>query len=73
MDAPGTISPLDRVVKDPQTVELDGARVMSPIDGVKLRVAVTRADEYRTVCEIYDERWGFHRLPPDSDLIPYRA
>ena len=50
-------------MKDVQTVDSEGREVGDPIDGVDVRPAVTHADERGTLCEIWDERWGFAAEP----------
>jgi dTDP-4-dehydrorhamnose 3,5-epimerase len=46
-------------VRDEQTVTPAGERIATAIDGVLVRRAVTQTDERGSLCEIYDERWGF--------------
>jgi dTDP-4-dehydrorhamnose 3,5-epimerase len=58
-----TIVGLDLARKDTQTVTPEGARLVDPIDGVFIRRPRTQADERGTLCEIYDERWGFTEAP----------
>jgi dTDP-4-dehydrorhamnose 3,5-epimerase len=55
--------PVQRAIKDVQTVTLDGRPVASLIDGVVIRAASTQADERGTLCEIYDPAWGVHIDP----------
>jgi dTDP-4-dehydrorhamnose 3,5-epimerase len=50
---------LELAVKDRASVTADGERVLDLIDGVALRHARPQADERGTLCEVYDERWGF--------------
>jgi dTDP-4-dehydrorhamnose 3,5-epimerase len=57
------ISVIEEMGQDVQTVTPDGKRVMSLIEGVKVRYALTQADERGSLTEIYDTRWGFHDLP----------
>ncbi len=54
-----TVSELEKAVKDRQTVTPDGVAVQEPIEGVRVRHAVTQADERGTLTEILDERWEF--------------
>src|SRR5687767_1654319 len=56
----------DEAVKDVQTVTTSGESVQEPIEGVHVRYAPTQADHRGTLCEIYDERWGF-----SSDPVPF--
>jgi dTDP-4-dehydrorhamnose 3,5-epimerase len=51
------------LVRDSQTVTPDGKRLAEEIDGVRIRQAVTHTDERGSLCEIYDERWGFTEEP----------
>jgi dTDP-4-dehydrorhamnose 3,5-epimerase len=57
---------LDLAAKDTQTVTSDGAPLLDPIEGVRVRRPRTQADERGTLCEIYDERWGFTDEPLPS-------
>lgn len=50
-------------VRDVQTVTPGGERIGASIDGVRVRRAVTQTDERGSLCEIYDERWGFTEEP----------
>jgi dTDP-4-dehydrorhamnose 3,5-epimerase len=50
-------------VRDSQTVTPEGRRLAAEIDGVRIRSAVTQTDERGSLCEIYDDRWGFTEEP----------
>lgn len=43
---------------DAVTVNSDGSSIKKLIDGVKVRYAMTQADERGTLTEVYDPRWG---------------
>ena len=49
--------------KDRQMVTPEGKSILSLIDGVRIRYAITHPDERGTVCEIYDPRWNFSDVP----------
>lgn len=49
--------------QDVQTVTPEGDRVMEVIEGVKVRYAITHADERGTLTEVYDPRWGIDDQP----------
>lgn len=48
---------------DAVTVNSDGSSIKKLIDGVKVRYAMTQADERGTLTEVYDPRWGFDSSP----------
>ena len=60
------IAGLELTTKDAQTVTPEGARLVDPIVGVRVRRPPTQADERGTLCEIYDDRWDFTNEP-----LPY--
>ncbi len=60
------IAGLELTTKDAQTVTPDGARLVDPIVGVRLRRPPTQADERGSLCEMYDVRWDFMDEP-----LPY--
>jgi dTDP-4-dehydrorhamnose 3,5-epimerase len=49
--------------KSEQTVRVDGTRVATRIDGVKIHQQVTQQDERGTLTEIYSPYWEFDALP----------
>jgi dTDP-4-dehydrorhamnose 3,5-epimerase len=59
----GEITGIELAVKDRQTVTARGDGLLDPIAGVALHRPRTQADERGTLCEIYDERWGFTDEP----------
>lgn len=50
-------------VQDRPTVTPEGAPLATLIDGVRIRYAVTHADERGTLCEILSQAWGLHEAP----------
>ena len=59
----GEITGIELAIKDRQTVTARGEGLIDPIAGVALHRPRTQADERGTLCEIYDERWGFTDEP----------
>lgn len=53
----------DAPIRDSQTVTPEGRKLTTAIEGVRIRQAVTHTDERGSLCEIYDERWGFSEEP----------
>ena len=47
----------------PQTVDETGKSVASSIDGVEVFYPVTHEDERGSLCEIYNQAWGFDDIP----------
>ncbi len=50
-------------VKDRQTVTPDGQPLQRLPDGMAIKEAVLHVDDRGQVCEMYDERWGWHTDP----------
>jgi dTDP-4-dehydrorhamnose 3,5-epimerase len=49
--------------RDHQTVTPSGESLATLPEGTEIRDLVTHTDERGTVCELYDERWGFSDDP----------
>ena len=54
---------IKEMVKDSPTVTPEGKPLFELIDGVRVRPAVTQADERGTVCEMFNPAWGFDDAP----------
>lgn len=52
-----------RPKKSTQTVTPQGLLVTPGIAGVVVRQSITHQDERGTLCEIYNQSWGFDDLP----------
>ena len=57
------IEGLEHAQKDIASVGPDGESLQALIEGVDVRRARTHADERGTLCEIFDQRWGFADEP----------
>ena len=62
-DATRRVAGVEQARRDAQSVTPDGELVQVPIDGVRVRPAITHLDERGSVCEIYDPAWGFTDEP----------
>jgi dTDP-4-dehydrorhamnose 3,5-epimerase len=51
------------IVRDPATVSASGKPLGTLPHGVRFRPAATHFDDRGSVCELYDERWGWHEAP----------
>jgi dTDP-4-dehydrorhamnose 3,5-epimerase len=51
------------MIKDKKTVDKNGVSIQQIIEGVELKKLHTISDERGSVCEMYDQRWGFHSEP----------
>ncbi len=54
---------IQSIVKDTASVTREGKPLYEPIDGVRVRPAVTHADERGTLCEIFNPAWSFDDAP----------
>ena len=54
--------------QDAATVQADGQALGRQIHGVQMRDLILHTDDRGTVCELYDERWGWH---PDPVVFTY--
>jgi dTDP-4-dehydrorhamnose 3,5-epimerase len=51
------------IVKDAPSVTREGKALFEPIDGVRVRPAVTQVDERGSLCEMFSPAWGFDDAP----------
>jgi dTDP-4-dehydrorhamnose 3,5-epimerase len=63
ISAPLDVIGAEALAKDSQTVTAEGRPLFEPIEGVRLRPAVTHTDERGTLCEMLDPAWGFDDSP----------
>ena len=49
--------------QDRQTTTESSQPLIEQIDGVKIRSAITHADDRGTLCEIFNPAWNFHPKP----------